>query len=193
MEEMNREDRRVRRTRRLLEEAFTQLLEKKPLKDISVKELAELADINKGTFYKYYGDIYDFVKKVEDDYFVRFVDIMNSHGSETVFRQTKSFLLDCFTFIKENSRMVRVLLSENGDVAFREKLIAVVRDKCHEDWIAVREDFPGTEKEFNYRYAFVTSGCLGIIREWVAGDCRDSITEMTELTDQLIRQGGIGK
>ncbi|MBQ7488239.1 MAG: TetR/AcrR family transcriptional regulator [Clostridia bacterium] len=192
MNDLNMDDKRIRRTHRVLEEAFTKLLAEKPLKDISVKELTELADINKGTFYKYYSDLYDYVRKLEDEYFRRFVAILDSHEDETVFKQTNSFLTDCFTFIRENRSMAGVLLSENGDVSFREKLASVVREKCHKDWMSVRAAFPGTETEFNYRYEFVTSGCLGIIREWIKRDCPESIAEMTALAERMIRQGAIG-
>ncbi len=47
----NKTDRRVRRTKRLLLESLTSLMKEKPIKDISVKELTDLADINRGTFY----------------------------------------------------------------------------------------------------------------------------------------------
>ena len=44
----NKTDRRVRRTKRLLLESLTSLMKEKPIKDISVKELTDLADINRG-------------------------------------------------------------------------------------------------------------------------------------------------
>ena len=45
-----REDRRVRRTKRMLEKGLIQLLGQKPLRSITVRELTELVDINRGTF-----------------------------------------------------------------------------------------------------------------------------------------------
>ena len=53
----NKTDRRVRRTKRLLLKSLTSLMKEKPIKDISVKELTDLADINRGTFYLHYRDI----------------------------------------------------------------------------------------------------------------------------------------
>ena len=44
-------DRRVLRTRKMLLEGLTDLLKEKDIKDISVKELADYADINRCTFY----------------------------------------------------------------------------------------------------------------------------------------------
>ena len=57
-------DRRVRKTKQQLQDGFIQLRKKKDLKDITVKELCELTDLNRGTFYLHYKDIYDLLEDV---------------------------------------------------------------------------------------------------------------------------------
>ena len=52
-------DRRVRKTKRQLRLALMKLMADKSIKDISVRELAAIADINRGTFYIHYKDVYD--------------------------------------------------------------------------------------------------------------------------------------
>ena len=76
MMEKEKMDRRVRKTKSLLLQCLLQLMEEKDVKDISVKELADLADINRGTFYLHYSDIYDMLSKVEDELFVEFENIL---------------------------------------------------------------------------------------------------------------------
>lgn len=39
----------------------------KPSKSISVRELAERADINRGTFYIHYQDVNDLLQRLEDE------------------------------------------------------------------------------------------------------------------------------
>ncbi|MGM9662355.1 MAG: TetR/AcrR family transcriptional regulator [Oscillospiraceae bacterium] len=60
-------DLRTKRTRANIQSAFLALRAKKPLEKITVKELAELAHINKATFYLHYRDIYDLSDQVEDE------------------------------------------------------------------------------------------------------------------------------
>ena len=48
-----------KKTKRSISNAFLQLRSKKPLEKITVKELCELAEISKATFYLHYKDIYD--------------------------------------------------------------------------------------------------------------------------------------
>ncbi len=60
-------DLRVQRTRKNIINAFLTLRAKRPLEKISVKELAELAQINKATFYLHYRDIYDLSETLENE------------------------------------------------------------------------------------------------------------------------------
>ena len=52
-------DLREKKTKRSINNAFLQLRSKKTLEKITVKELCELAEISKATFYLHYRDIYD--------------------------------------------------------------------------------------------------------------------------------------
>ena len=51
---MEKMDRRVRKTRALLLQGLVKMMENHDIQDISVKELTELVDINRGTFYLHY-------------------------------------------------------------------------------------------------------------------------------------------
>ena len=52
-------DPRIQRTKNSIIDAFIQLRAKKPLEKITIRELSQLAGINKATFYLHYQDIYD--------------------------------------------------------------------------------------------------------------------------------------
>lgn len=50
------EDPRVKRTRKLLQQAFVELLEEKNIASISIGEIADRATVNRATFYAHYPD-----------------------------------------------------------------------------------------------------------------------------------------
>lgn len=60
-------DLRTERTKKSIIDAFIELRAQKPLEKITVKELAELAYINKATFYSHYHDIYDLSEQIENE------------------------------------------------------------------------------------------------------------------------------
>lgn len=61
-------DLRTERTKRSISNAFLELRKQKPIEKITVKELSELAFINKATFYTHYRDIYDLSDQLEDEF-----------------------------------------------------------------------------------------------------------------------------
>lgn len=186
-EELKKEDRRVRRTKKLLTQALTELLQKKQVNEITVKELTDLADMNRGTFYMYYRDIFDMLEKIEDELFQKLDVIAQTHEHGDPTQQVKPILLDLFRFIEENQEMCRVLLSPNGDMNFLHRLYEAIRERGLEIW----KDQMGSlgEKEFDYRYSFVIFGCAGMIRAWVNRSCKETDMQMAELADRMIRRG----
>ena len=62
----NETDRRVRRTRAQLQKALLELLEEKDIRSITVQELARRADVNRGTFYAHYTDVYDLLDQMDE-------------------------------------------------------------------------------------------------------------------------------
>lgn len=68
---MNETDRRVKRTRKLLQEAFMALIAEKSFQSISVQDIAERADVNRATFYAHFVDKYALLDYVVSDWFTQ--------------------------------------------------------------------------------------------------------------------------
>ena len=184
-----KEDRRVRRTKKPLTQALTQLLQEKQINEITVKELTDLADMNRGTFYLYYKDMFDMLEKIEDGMFEALDAIVSPHEHDDVSQQTKPILLDLFRFIEDNQEMCRVLLSPHGDMNFLHRLNEVVREKCLKAWPNIRKE--KGEADFDYHYSFVVFGCAGIIRAWVNRNCSESAEKMAEMAYGMILRGSL--
>lgn len=60
-------DLREKKTKRSIKNAFLQLRAQKPLERITIKELAELAEISKATFYLHYKDVYDLSTQLQNE------------------------------------------------------------------------------------------------------------------------------
>ncbi|MBQ9482873.1 MAG: TetR family transcriptional regulator [Ruminiclostridium sp.] len=52
-------DRRTLKTKKLIRDALAVLMTDRELQKVTVKDITDLADINRGTFYKHYLDVYD--------------------------------------------------------------------------------------------------------------------------------------
>ena len=59
------EDRRVQKTRQAIQNAFVELITEKNYPEITVKEIADRANVNRKTFYNHYADINALVAELE--------------------------------------------------------------------------------------------------------------------------------
>ena len=159
------EDRRVRRTKKLLTQALTSLMKEKQIKDITVKELTEKADMNRGTFYLYYKDIFQMLESIDEQ-----------------------MLVDLFEFMRENREMMGVLMSFRGDICFLYRLNRLIREKLIKIW-DISSDREG---EFDYDYYFVIFGCAGLVKAWMNRDCADSSEKLARRVNDLLQGQRIG-
>ena len=75
---INDNDIRVKRTKRLIRQGLSELSKTKSLSKITVKELTDLVEINRGTFYLHYKDIADLVESIETNLYDDFSTVINS-------------------------------------------------------------------------------------------------------------------
>ena len=61
------EDPRVRRTRKLLQQALMELTVEKGFDTITVSDITARAEVNRSTFYRHYLDKYDLLEKLMDE------------------------------------------------------------------------------------------------------------------------------
>ena len=127
-------DRRVRKTRKLLIEGLTQLLKEKSINEISVRELSDLVDINRGTFYLHYKDIFDMLTQIENDLFKELDTLFSSHSVEELKSSPLPIFKDIFRFAKTNSELFQIFLGPNGDSAFVNRTKELVRRHCYNNW-----------------------------------------------------------
>ena len=181
-------DRRVRRTKALLLQGLIQLMEEKDIKDISVKELSDLADINRGTFYLHYNDVYDMLAKIEEELFQEFNNILErdlaaANNSPVIPRPV---LLDLFIYLDHNRALARVLIGPHGDLAFLNRLKELVKEKLR----IMMDNAKRSVEHFDYLYSFMVSGCTGIIECWLNQESPASPEEIARYCSALL-QGGL--
>ena len=98
-------DLRVKKTERGIKNAFIELRSRKPLEKITVKELCELAYINKSTFYSHYKDIYELSDSMEEEV-VRSITNSISHP-EYIMENPAEFTRELFlAYLSQNSLTV---------------------------------------------------------------------------------------
>lgn len=178
------EDRRVRKTKKAMTDALAELLLEKPLNNISVREISDMADINRGTFYLHYRDVYDMVEQLQTEIFDKFNEIVDNHEPNKKTDELLPMLSELFNLLSENAMLVKVLIGKNGDAAFIDKLKNVFSEKFFPH---IQKNFGiKNDDKFNYVHHFIISGCIGICSAWLDGGMKETSLEMAAFTEKLI-------
>lgn len=104
-------DLRKKRTKQSIINAFLELRSKKALEKITVKELSELAFINKATFYSHYKDIYDLSEQLENETIDRVLTNI-AQPEELITKPKEASEALAVAFISQ-SKLINILFSNN--------------------------------------------------------------------------------
>lgn len=192
MRDKQSSDRRVRRTKAQLRSCLGKLLQKKTIQEISVKELADMADINRGTFYLHYKDVFDLLNHVEDELIEDFHSILNKYNDIPrpdggLAPINENLLTDIFSYIYDNADMVSTLVGPNGDNRFVNGFHNVLRGKIFNDW--AKDIRQKDIAEFEVFYSFAVSGCIGITQQWFKEKMATSPKELAAMANKFILEG----
>ena len=182
-------DNRIKRTKRLLKQGVTKLILQKSIKKISVRELTDLVEINRGTFYLHYKDIYDLVEQIENELCEEFDEVLVKSLAESNGDELKVFRDFCY-FLDENRDICYALLSDNGDINFLLKMRAIISRRCYSN---VPKDYIKSYGKNDYIYiiSYFESGTVGILRYWLSdeSDSRKSSEEIALILKTLFMEG----
>ena len=93
-----KKDRRFKRTQQQLLCALKELINTKSIVNISVRELAELADVNRATFYLHYRDPYDMLEQLGNEFIENLKTILVKDNEG--FNPAKSFV-NLYKYVKK--------------------------------------------------------------------------------------------
>lgn len=181
------QDRRVRKTRAILKQCLIQELQHKRIQEISVRELTELADVNRGTFYLHYKDVFDLLEQAEEELLQEFHQAMQPYGPDLSAIDPASLFEDVYRFCKENAAFIRILIGENGDIKFLNHLKHVIKTKCLTEWHFIEKT--SKSADFDFYYAFVVGGCLSLLQLWFANDMQKTPKQLALLTGEILSGG----
>lgn len=176
------EDRRVRKTKKVLRESLAELLAEKNIQNISIRELTDKADVHRSTFYANFTDIYDLYNHVEDTVIYELREIfMNVHDLNST--QCIGLL---FQYISTNKQTSRLILGNNVSTTFLHRVSALFKDLCIAHWCATYSLNVSNDKLNVYAH-FLFSGYLGVIGEWILSDFTSSEDELMDIISEIDR------
>lgn len=159
------------RSQKWLTESLLQLMEEKPYKNITVKELTERSDLARQTFYQLFDSKEEILEYHLDYLFQNYLQEMHNLKLLTTSELTRLY----FVFAEQNERFIRLLIQND--------LISILNNKFN-SYLGEIMNLLKLEQDVildQYATAFLSSGLVGILVFWFNHDKNLTIDELAAL------------
>lgn len=191
-------DERVIKTKKLIKTALSELIQEKGFDHVSITDLTQRANINRGTFYLHYRDKYDLLEKFENEVlddintnaenFIKSIKDIDFLG-EDFSNEIKPFINKVFTYIKENYIIMKVILGPKSDMRFQNKIKKALNILLTEKGWDNYFDSQNTFVSKNYFISYLVSAHIGVIRQWIDSGMNESAENMAEMISKMFFLG----
>lgn len=173
--------------------ALISLLKKKSFEYITVKELCDVAGVNRSTFYLHYETIGDLLVETANyliDGFVSYFDVDSIDFVRNIPKRepgelnfiSDRYLTPYLTYIKENKEVFATALL-NGKFFEFEK----VYDRMFEHiFNPILEKFHYPDGDRKYVIKYYLNGITAIVSEWLKDGCQKPISDVSRIIDECI-------
>lgn len=155
-------DRRSKYSQNAIKAATLGLLGQKPLNRITVAEVCKNAEVNRGTFYHHFYDIYDVFESIEQEFYDEVKNMLEA-GSAPVF--SDAFFKEIMQLIEDNLNLVSIILSGRDNGNFLTQAIAFVKRRFTEE---IRALYPHcSDEDIERVFLYSLNGSIGVITDWI--------------------------
>lgn len=170
------------RSRKLINDALADMLIEKPLDKITVTDVVNRADINRGTFYAHYRDIPDVVDHLIQETFTVIRDAMMSQTQESP-NVGLALLSTIQSILEKDLTFYQKIFKSSTASIMQEQLVSIVMDFMME-----QKDrfYPGSQEDYQIAVRFCAGGLSNLYQDWFSGKLSCSLSELTRIGDELI-------
>lgn len=176
--EKKADGRRVKMTKLLLKDSLIELMKKKSIHVISIKEICEGADINRSTFYRHYDTQYelydDIIDDIANDIYAVYLGCANEGLTVTL------LLTQILHYIEDNREKFLVILSDNGNISLGETYNRITDRFINRDHVG---------ELGAYVAQFIAAGMTSVLWTWLNKENRRPAEEIAALINSLMRNG----
>ena len=183
--EIEKVDRRVKYTKMVLKQSLLELLADRPIGQVTIKDLCDLADVNRGTFYKHYSDQYGLLNEIQDE--------LDSDIRATLEKKLDDsssgaeIIKEIFRCIAAQSSLCKVLCGDYADGEFLKKLMYIAHDQFIEEWKTKLKQ--ADIKQLDRFYTYTANGIIAVAQDWLQSGMNESPEEIALFIEKTTNYG----
>ena len=185
-------DRRIIRTKKALRGALTSLMRDKAFDEITVSDITQRAEMNRGTFYLHYKDKYDLLRQNEEEILSGIQQLKRTRKLERADLRDFDFMNEplplftaLFEFFQEHAEFLAVVLGPRGNPAFQARLKEVMREKLRYNILSELNE-EDLNVPLGYLSAYAISAQLGVIQHWLDTGMKESPEQLSIIVSRLV-------
>lgn len=177
-------DRRIRKTKCAIQEAFLSLLVEKEFNDITITELARRADIDRKTFYAHYASLGDIVDDLKSDFLEEISRLISSDMNAFTIQNFFRYLNE---FHSQHEKLMYAILHRVSMYPFidsvKDAMYNLMIERFH------KEPIPDiSEQEFSAIIHYVIGGMENLYISWAKTGKKIQFPQLQQMTERLVRQ-----
>lgn len=174
--------RHAEQTKAAIMDAFLVAIEEKKVVDkVYVRDVANIGNISRSTFYAYYDGIDDLTNALAEKYGKELCDVIRAGIEEDQANDTtKARYLRLLEYLiaPGNLSLTKTLLLDVQNQAVTEAIAEPIRKLVYEEY---RKNHPGVSESIHYRSSvFWTYGMYGLIKDWLRNGCDRDIEHIAK-------------
>ncbi len=184
-------DRRKVRTRALLRKALIEVMEEKGPERITVRDLTDKADINRGTFYLHYTDLPAMLQQVKTemwDGLKQRMEKLNPYDylSYATRNEPDPMMVKVFEYYAEHADFFRVILGPKGDPAFPVLIKEFLKKHHITKILNIQPELAETILPKDYMVEYFAASNLSILLHWIETGMQESADTIALLITNIL-------
>ncbi|WP_101911350.1 TetR/AcrR family transcriptional regulator [Marasmitruncus massiliensis] len=179
-------DRRPIKTKKAIKTALIKLMGEKDVSQITIKELAEEADINRKTFYIHYNGIHDILDEIENGLISGLLAILGQKDILEICQDPYPLFKNLTDLIYDDFDFYQRLVNSNAYHSLLEKVKSVIIIQILKN----AQTKPGLNNEIlPYCFEFIASGIISAYLSWFNSNKTVSLEELAKTASILAFHG----
>ena len=172
-----KEYRNAIRSRRMIREAFVDMLHKKSLEKITATDIINRSGLNRSTFYAHYPDVKGIIDEITGEIFTMFQQMLSEMDFSRFMNDPEPNLKKVVAFLDENKDLYRLLGQSDMSLIYLEQMKKMLIQQVLET-----PNLPTmgrSQTNVDIRIRMLLSGVIDAYREWLAGGINCTLEELT--------------
>lgn len=186
-------DLRVKRTNKMILEAFFKLVEEKGYDSVTIQDIADEAMINRATFYSHFKDKQDLYEKIFDLAVEAFTSVLDLEqlviGQRIKVKQIEFLLTQIYINIHKNKKFFLTIMDGSSNELLRKKLASIIYEKYKDIFSKLRITENDIEVPLDFIIEYMTSIFVGTLHWWITSDTDMSPNDLARLVIKLVGNG----